>query len=74
MSDPNLNLGFLLPSELDIEAIETPTAPRPICPDGGTCHHHCPNGSLHACFRVSSCAPLSGVYTNDRWPDIPKET
>jgi hypothetical protein len=38
---------------------------RPVCPDGGTCHHACPGRS---CFRVNNCAPLSGVYVNDEWP------
>lgn len=42
---------------------------RPGCPDGGTCHHQCASGSLTDCFRVSACAPLSGVYVNDRWPE-----
>lgn len=41
----------------------------PGCPDGGTCHHYCPTGSLSDCFRVSSCAPLSGVYVDDTWPE-----
>jgi hypothetical protein len=36
------------------------------CPDGATCHHRC----LDACFRVDSCGPLSGVYPEDRWPEI----
>lgn len=44
--------------------------PRNACPDGGVCHHWCPDGSLRSCFRVSSCAPLSGVYVNDRWPEF----
>lgn len=43
---------------------------RPVCPDGGTCHHSCASGSLPDCFRVSCCAPLSGVYINDRWPEF----
>jgi hypothetical protein len=34
------------------------------CPDGGTCHHLC----HRACYRVQSCAPLSGVYADDWWP------
>lgn len=34
------------------------------CPDGGTCHHACG----HACFRVRTSGPLSGVYPGDRWP------
>lgn len=46
---------------------------RPVCPDGGTCHHRCPDGSLRSCFRVSSCAPLSGVYPGDRWPEVEPE-
>jgi hypothetical protein len=43
-------------------------AARPSCPDGGTCHHECVSGSLVDCFRVAYCAPLSGVYADDRWP------
>jgi hypothetical protein len=43
---------------------------RNACPDGGTCHHSCPDGSLVNCFRVACCAPLSGVYVNDRWPEF----
>lgn len=35
------------------------------CPDGGACHHECYGAH---CFRVSACAPLSGVYENDEWP------
>lgn len=35
-----------------------------ICPDGGACHHECEL----ACFRVSFCGPLSGVYPRDEWP------
>lgn len=44
--------------------------PRNVCPDGGACHHSCPDGSLRNCFRVACCAPLSGVYANDRWPEF----
>lgn len=36
------------------------------CPDGGRCHHGC---SMTACFRVSTCEPLSGVYDDDVWPE-----
>jgi len=38
---------------------------RPGCPDGGTCHHECEA----ACWRVSTCGPLSGVFPGDRWPE-----
>jgi hypothetical protein len=44
--------------------------PRNVCPDGGACHHACSDGSLPRCFRVLCCAPLSGVYVNDRWPEF----
>lgn len=37
------------------------------CPDGGRCHHQCATSS--SCFRVRECAPLSGVYPNDEWPE-----
>lgn len=38
---------------------------RKCCPDGGRCHHACqPN----ECYRVRCCAPLSGVYADERWP------
>lgn len=43
---------------------------RHACPDGGVCHHECSDGSLRSCFRVACCAPLSGVYVNDRWPEF----
>ena len=43
---------------------------RNVCPDGGVCHHECTDGSLRNCSRVSSCAPLSGVYVNDHWPEF----
>lgn len=36
------------------------------CPDGGTCHHECGRAE---CFRVHSCAPFSGLYKGDQWPD-----
>lgn len=39
---------------------------KPICPDGGTCHHSCLGRD---CFRVRTCAPLSGVYADDEWPE-----
>jgi hypothetical protein len=35
-----------------------------ICPDGGTCHHACDEGST--CWRSTSCMPLSAY--GDRWP------
>ncbi len=35
------------------------------CPDGGTCHHDCTVN----CFRVLCCAPLSGEFPQDKWPD-----
>lgn len=35
------------------------------CPDGGACHHHC---ARTECFRVRSCAPLSG-YGEDWKPE-----
>lgn len=35
------------------------------CPDGGRCHHGCDAAS---CFRVRTCAPLSGVFPDDEWP------
>ena len=38
---------------------------RPVCPDGGACHHEC---KPRQCFRVHSCGPLSGVYKDDEWP------
>lgn len=38
-----------------------------MCPDGGTCHHECPGAAQ--CFRVLACAPLSGVFPDDRWPE-----
>lgn len=38
---------------------------RPPCPDGGTCHHRC---APPQCMRVSTCAPLSGVFPDDEWP------
>lgn len=42
------------------------------CPDGGTCHHGCTlaPGVDVPCYRVRSCAPLSGVYVPDdgSWP------
>lgn len=41
-------------------------APQEGCPDGGTCHHDC--GVLGYCWRVLNCAPLSGVYDDDKWP------
>jgi hypothetical protein len=34
------------------------------CPDGGACHHDC--GA--SCWRVTTCAPLSGVFPDDEWP------
>lgn len=40
-----------------------------ICPDGGTCHHECTG----PCFRVQHCAPLSGVYPRDQWPEEVKD-
>lgn len=40
---------------------------REGCPDGGTCHHWC--GQSGTCFRVAACAPLSGVYPADEWPE-----
>lgn len=39
---------------------------RRLCPDAGVCHHDC---KPSACYRVRSCAPLSGVFVGDRWPD-----
>lgn len=36
------------------------------CPDGGTCHHSCRVGG--PCFRADCCAPLSGVFPDDKWP------
>lgn len=38
------------------------------CPDDGTCHHECLVGA-RPCFRVQCCAPLSGVFPDDVWPD-----
>lgn len=32
------------------------------CPDGGACHHKC----IEKCWRVKSCAPLSGVFPDNR--------
>lgn len=35
------------------------------CPDDGTCHHDCGDGT---CWRVRNAEPLSGVFAGDRWP------
>ncbi len=35
------------------------------CPDGGTCHHSCSEGT---CYLVGCCGPLSGVFPGDDWP------
>lgn len=35
------------------------------CPDGGTCHHGCKQGTR--CFRTHSCVPLSGSGLNGDW-------
>lgn len=40
------------------------------CPDGGYCHHDCPE---LRCFRVRCCGPLSNVFPEDRWPLVIKQ-
>lgn len=40
------------------------TDEKKLCPDKGFCHHTCEA----ACFRVQYCAPISGVYLHDKWP------
>lgn len=45
-------------------ASETPELGGRLCPDGGSCHHNCPNES---CFRVRYCVPLSHTGAED-WP------
>jgi len=34
------------------------------CPDDGTCHHSCGNGS---CFRVVFCEPFSDYNGTGEW-------
>lgn len=36
-----------------------------LCPDDGTCHHHC---QAPECFRVAYCVPLSAYSKSDEWP------
>lgn len=45
------------------------------CPDGGYCHGSrldagSPPCAEDACYRVLHAGPLSGVYPEDRWPDL----
>lgn len=37
---------------------------RLTCPDEGMCHHLC----ARSCWRVGTCAPLSGVFPDNLWP------
>ena len=48
-------------------AVSGTMVPRERCPDDGRCHHNCKKAE--ACFRVRTCAPLSGVYMRDTWPE-----
>lgn len=45
--------------------MSTPLQTTRTCPDGGACHHTC----AAACLRVLACAPLSGTYPDERWPE-----
>lgn len=38
------------------------------CPDGGYCHHLCQQRG-EGCFRVAFCAPFTGTYPDEQWPD-----